>query len=462
MLLSNTLTTRLQEFGLDILRWLQIEAAISDQSFVKPLEFSVPETPLSSYSKGLLVEMRQGPRKFSTFNMFTAFTSGSPIGNELYFAGVIGADNPVSQLAPTYCSTTKLMLWPSGTLSEPTGMLQNDATCNFLLDGAIDIIPLRSADEYRGVEITVHEVGFESDEEFLSIEQRKIGFPAIERIFRRGSALPVTLQMATTVTVGFAGKSGLSNHTVTWAPISDTLRFRVSYKSLSIDAVGQSCAASCSFSPECIRERDCFFNATLLTIESDHIVNGIQTRSSQESGSAHQEEPATKQTWISSEREAGAESRRQSASHVERLTMTINGISGLQQVGPSVFAQNTRQIVTEVERRPDFWRGAEGSWQGKCFIQPACVADAGQVECVRADSYFSDANLCQVQIEINDRIVREYRWNCRGQTSVEGSAHGVVVSIEPDIVKEISMTGVTVLAYRRIQVIPHFNPCFAQ
>ena len=454
LLLSNVFSTRLQEFDLDILKWLQIENVVSDESYIKPLDFLVPETggTVSSSSKGLLVEMQQGPVEFSIFNILT--TSGSSSGNKLYFAGVLGRDNPVSQMASTYCSVSKVLLWPSGTLSEPTGMLSKDATCQFLLDGARDTVPPSSSVDYRGVEITVHEIGFESDEEFLSIEQQKIGFPKVEMIFRRGSATPVTLQMATTVTIGYVGKSGLGNRTLTWAQISDILRFKVSYKSLRIGIMGQDCAKSCSFSPECIRERWCFENATLLTINGDHIVQGDRTRSLQDSGTSNKEESAKQEIWVSSDREAGAEARRQSSPHVQRLTMTINGVSGLWKDVPSGFAQNTRQIATVVERRPDLWRGADGSWQGKCFVQPACAADTEQEECVSAAMYFLDDNLCQVRIEINDRIVREYRWNCRGQPSVEGSAHGVIVSIEPEVEREESQTGVTIMAYRRMQVTP--------
>ena len=122
-----------------------------------------------------------------------------------------------------------------------------------------------------------------------------------------------------------------------------------------------------------------------------------------------------------------------------------------------------------VERQPDVWRGAEGAWDGKCYINPSCSApevidDKSGVlktRCLKGEKYFDPANLCSIRIEISDRIIREYRYGCDGSATsssadvkINGSAHGVLVSVGQQTLNEYSGADVRVLAYRRVEVMP--------
>jgi hypothetical protein len=545
------------KWGMGILRWLNIS-----DTFSETVPVTIEETPrlifdipvalevqsgvwptkrlggsnLVGYSTGLLLRMQQGPNEFSTLNMMTE-KSDSIFASiqEMGFRGIYGRGGTPSQLACTFCSGLQNLQWPSGIISEPIGMMIKDKTCHFIVDGAVDLMwsirqssPFNAQDyqesTFRGVEITIDEIGFRSNDELLSVEvERSIcdsttGLKCSDvnnytKVFRRGTTAPIKLQMKPPVRIGFVGKSHLLDleRNLPWdIPATSAVRFKLSYKSLRIGQAGESCCIDCRYDPDCIQASACFAGATEVTIPSkrthvifDRLKKYVEQRSAQdvsafrsrraafeyEEGEEESDAQEGESFWTLPH--ASGDSRtensqqasitgspqtetRRSESVVDKLTLVFDGAVGIELNStdlPCAFAQSERQILTVVERQPDVWRGAEGAWDGKCYINPSCSApevidDKSGVlktRCLTGGKYFDPPNLCSIRIEISDRIIREYRYGCDGSATftstsadvkINGSAHGVIVSVGQQTLNEYSGADVRVLAYRRVEVMP--------
>ena len=71
---------------------------------------------------------------------------------------------------------------------------------------------------------------------------------------------------------------------------------------------------------------------------------------------------------------------------------------------PCAIAQGPDEILTVVERERGEWRGAQATWEGKCYIRPSCLSQ--NVDCQADALYFEDVNSCRVHVQILDRCLR--------------------------------------------------------
>ena len=434
-----------QVMDLDILKWLGIEddVYLEGPDLIARLVFRATESgsTITSRSRGLLLQLQQGPHGFSTVNMMAAnratFDSNDRgnAGTNLAFKGILGRDGFPSQLSCTYCSGKRFFEWHTGTISEPVGMVVEDSSCQFIITGG----ELLSRDKRQtAVEVTLHQLSLDDEREFLSFEFERIGYPRYTKIIRRGDPYPLTVQLFPPITIGFNGKSNLLNRTVPWAAHSGDVRFKLTYQTSFMDTNGVTCSKLCEYDPDCVREKNCLINSTLMTTENNYVV---ASRSS------------------NSERiglEGDKVSTRQSLSSVDQIQLAFEGASGMLHQTPCAFAQNTRQIVTEVSKVHDEWRGSDGVWNGRCFIKPSCLAfNIRQGEpCIEDQDYFGTANTCRIAIDIDNGIVREYRSDCPGRPGISGFAHGIISHVSPTIYHVSSQsTGTTILRYRHLEVL---------
>ena len=71
-------------------------------------------------------------------------------------------------------------------------MMPSDFNCNWLIDAAA---PIQGSAEYnaRGIEVIIHEIDFENDDEFLSVGHTKSGYPSYNKRFFRFIDLSIKL-----------------------------------------------------------------------------------------------------------------------------------------------------------------------------------------------------------------------------------------------------------------------------
>ena len=423
--------------GIHVLSWLGVDDHVyySGVRWQPPrLTFNVPESGsnVASYSTGLLLNDIQGPNEFSSVNLLTTTqASNSGIrGSSINFAfkGILGRGQMPSQFACHHCSSSIILSWPVGTISEPSGMMPSDFNCNWLIDAAA---PIQGSAEYnaRGIEVIIHEIDFEHDDEFLSVGHTKSGYPSYNKRFFRNSLMPVILHMHPVVRVGFWGKSHLFNRTSPWIAPSGKMRFKITYKTLLIGIDGEQCSKNCEYDPDCMLQNSCFAKASPLTLERD-FVEFRRSSLSDEAVSVTEKDTVTQ----SHARHRNTLALRASETDREQLTMTLDAIGGFDGEMPCAFGQNQRQLMTVVGRSRISWQGAAGAWDGSCFILPSCssVQDA---PCVPDNDYFSNENVCSIRIEISDRTIREYRYGCQGNEDMVGSASGVISHLQSTPVK---------------------------
>jgi hypothetical protein len=413
--------------------------------FPPQLSFKVPESGsrVAGHSQGMfLVSFQQAQNhSFGILEILASKSLIGPDGIDHSFSAIYGWGGIPSQLSCSYCSGMKRLTWPSGTISELAGMLTKDIHCIFLIDGASGL-QTSTQKPFRGVEITIHEVGFEDDKEFLSVGMvADSGYPTYEKRFDRESRMPVTLHMKPTVRIGFWGKSHLFNRTVTWDPPLSALRFKISYKTLLLDQGGEECCKRCEYDPDCMLTSACFVSATAMTMQDDY----LETRSHAVSSG---------QMLATKSLSESAPGIREISHSTQKLSLAFDGIQGLRSEIPCAFAQNTRQIVTTIKRNQDDWQGADGAWDGFCFMSRSCSSEGGLKDdvCFYPEDYKSPANTCSVRIEISGHILREYRYDCQKTKGLKGFARGVISYIQstPEAVGTPLQ-----LRYRRLTVLPY-------
>lgn len=427
-----------------ILKWLNISSEVSSKEmYGKPVldlsDVAVDRTEASGHSRGLLLRMMHGSSQdFSVTNMLTASSFKDRAGLSLTFRGLIASSSSSatalrSQMSCSYCSGQRFMDWPSGTISEPGGMIASDVHCTFVCDGAQRLLPKSSkAEDFRGVVITVHALDF-ADGEYLEVESDVPGL-RFSRLFQRGQRVPVTLHAIPIVFIRFKGKSHLHNQTGgSWF---STLRFKLSYQSVSLSADGFLCCSACDYHPDCIQKQGCFANAKNLTLEEDGIVGSRSLLPNADESPASMPVPET---------------ARRSLPSVDKLALVLQGEPGVEQRLPCALSQGPEEILTVVERERGDWRGAQATWEGDCYIRPSCLTQ--DYDCQEDALYFEDVNSCSVHVQFLDRMVREYRYDCEGGSGLEGFAHGILTRMSPTTVKiGSSNTGNTILAYREFEV----------
>jgi len=419
------------------------------------LSFRASETGSNAVgsSRGLLLEGFQGPVSFRTLKLLA--TKPDIWAPDLEFGGISGRASVPSQLSCEYCSGTKTLLWHKGLISEPLGMMVKDINCNFIITGAKQV---GKNPGMRGLEIRVEEINFQDGEEFLVIreESNDRGVPQWSFKFQRGSAMPVILYAVPPVQIVFFGKSHLVNRKVTWSSPSG-VRFKVRFHTLDLGPDAFECSSRCFGEPGCLRDQSCFRDSPIMTTEDDYVLFDNRRRLSASTLTLRSK--VIQQA--AAEMESSVVSARRTPSNVDILTMTLEGVSGERQTLPCAFAQDTRQLVTEIKKQVDRWQGANGMWDGFCYDKGS-ISYCGKVPCAEetrkpdgtvADVYyFGEANSCSIHIEINDRTIREYRYDCNGGTGPVGLAYGVMIHV--GAIEKISspVTGATFSSFRRIEV----------
>jgi hypothetical protein len=100
----------------------------------------------------------------------------------------------------------------------------------------------------------------------------------------------------------------------------------------------------------------------------------------------------------------------------------------------------------------------DGVWTGTCQKQRACgdpdLRDETETQpCIRDEDYKNSVNTCLVHIEVDDNVIREYRYNCNNTGTIAGVSHGVIVSMDDAEVMTDPQTYVRYLVYRPFVVI---------
>ena len=420
------------------------------------LSFRASETGSSAVgsSRGLLLEGFQGPVSFRTLKLLAA--KPEIWAPALEFGGISGRASVPSQLSCEYCSGNKTLLWHKGLISEPLGMMVKDIDCSYIITGAKQI---GKNPGMRGLEIRVEEINLQDGEEFLVIretESNDRGGPPWSFKFQRGSAMPVILHAVPPVQIVFSGKSHLVNRKVPWSSPSG-VRFKIRFHTLELGPDAFECSSRCFGEPGCLRDQSCFRDSPLITTEDDFVVFDNRRRLS--ASTLPLRSKFIQQA--AAETESSVVSARRTPSNVDILTMTLEGVSGERQTLPCAFAQDTRQLVTEIRKQLDTWQGANGMWDGFCYDKGS-VSYCRQVQCAEETRkpngtvpdvhYFGKDNSCRIHIEINDRTIREYRYDCNGGTGPVGLAYGVIIHV--GAIEKISspVTGATFSSFRRIEV----------
>jgi len=445
----------LQKSDLDVLRWLGINDVVREEGFdIKMLQFSFEDT-LVSASSGVFFDVVSGPLDTGVAHMFA--TPHKIAVESIGFKGNYALGHAPMQVACTFCSGSRLMTWPWGSISEQRGMMANDRNCEFMLTGGGGITDLATLN--RMVIITVETIGFDRDDEELVVSsQSKYG--RFSTTFRKGSGVPVELHMPAYTAVRFKAQSHISNVSE-WSAVPEGLRFKVVYKTVVLSPQGFACLSSCLvkdiYDQECVKYKGCANMSSAVNLDGlqalvDETVDfgnsGSGTRSL--SRTTQQQDLEVQVDGKSFERSVST--RRYGV--VGKITMSLSGYGGLETELPCRSAQDTQQILMEMHKHDDFWTGINGVWQGSCSILAACsdVAQVGDA-CVQTDAYRDSINTCSVHLDIADRVVREYRYGCSGEKRLTGMAHGVIKSMgaaEP--ISDIS-TGVILIAYRRIVIV---------
>ena len=90
--------------------------------------------------------------------------------------------------------------------------------------------------------------------------------------------------------------------------------------------------------------------------------------------------------WQATEQQPRTESRtgsRADHSHPNRLAMSLSGYGGKDQDVPCKLAQNTKQILMDLEQVS----GWNGLWRGQCALKDSCVQAERGKDCIFDESY---------------------------------------------------------------------------
>ena len=457
---------RHQKDDLDVLEWLGLNGRAQLVGFdVKSLQFNADGlTSLVSSSSGLLLDIFSGPFDTGVMNMFM---SPHKISAEHGFQGQhlspyvsfdmrgiygIGGSGPM-QLACSFCSGTKYLNWPSGSISEPRGMLANNRACSFVISGGQGIKDLDNLPKI--IVVTIEGLDFDSDDEVLSV-----GEGAFVQTLRRGSEVPVQYHLPQYSRVTFTAESHLSS--ATWDPVPEGLRFKITFKTIILTEEGRACKLSClndgQYDLDCLKNRACAASG------SEANLDGLESLVDLEREFTGNSQEETRRFEKSGSQSHGTDHRHVLAIGApaskpgSRLIMTLAGYQGSNEELPCKFAQTPTQMLLPLARGGELVRGLDGqTWAGRCSSMQACSGAQVGENCVLDDNYFGDANSCLVHLQITGRVIREYRSDCDigsnySRPGLLGLAHGIIESIsDADLASDMN-TLVTILRYRRVVV----------
>ena len=444
-----------QEADLDIVHWLGINDAVREIGFdTKAFQFLIPDegSNLVSARSGIFFDVRPGPRDTGVVHMFGSSKENTWSEN-FGFRGIYGLGCSAMHVAPTLCSGRKILRWPSGTISEARGEMANDRDCTFVFTGGTEIMELRILN--RIVIVTIESLDFDRDDEILTVDYDGYTIGT----FRKDSKVPAEMHLPAYCEVKFSAQTHLHEN-IEWNPLPDGLRFKITFRTVILNEQGRNCQQSCIgniagiYDEECVRSKGCASFSRDVDLDG---IDGIVDLD-QQFGNAYRRRGRLHEDPDVQNEVHGGGSRRTPAHCIGdglgHLVMTLSGYSSASTDLPSMFAQEPQNTLMSLNKG-NAWTGMNGAWAGKCNIAPSCTggSTSDDVACTLLSEYDSPSNVCSIHVDISDRVIREYRSNCAGESNVTGIAHGVIVEINSYQEVQLVDTGVAVLRYRRADIV---------
>jgi hypothetical protein len=413
---------------------------------VKTLKFSIEDSDsITSSSSGHFLDLRRGPFNAGVSHLFTTMNKKATVNgferfllNEYATTGFLtsyGLDKDSQiQLACKFCSGEKVMNFPFGNISEPKGMLANDRDCKFIFSGGNGIRDVELLTKL--IIVTVHHVSFESDDEFLIISDG-----VWNATIKNDNLLPAEFPLPVNSFVRFIGLAKVYAG-VTWSATQPGVRFKISYKTVILNAKGRSCSLSCQvkgvYDYDCMKREGCAAMSKDVNIGDSLFITNLQEDFGNanagrrrmphgESGKvdvhgvrAHHIGQGNENTMI---RFSSTGRRNDNVNH---LTLLVSGREGTNVEKPCIFAQNVENLLISAQKREDQWSGLNGLWSGTCSILSSCSDTFADNEaCVFGDDYDDASNKCSVSISVVDSVLRIYIYDC----SIAGVAHALIVDV---------------------------------
>lgn len=433
-----------QKMDLDILRWLGMNGRFVESGFdVKTIDFLFEDEgdTFTAASSGIFFDQLPGPLETGILHMFT--THHALVSDSIGFKGSYGLRDSPMQLACIHCSGDKTLDWPWGTISEPAGMVADNSNCMFLLSGGSKLKDLDGLNLL--IIVTVDHLAFQHDEVLI------FSFNDFTRTFRKGTAVPVQLHMPVYSRIQFNAQSHLLDG-ATWDPLADPqgLRFKVTYKTIILTAEGRACQLSCmtpNYDEDCVQRKACASMSREINLDN---VLGVTNLEADFGNTERGQRRFALDGQEQEQKSASPSTLRRDDASVEKLTLSLSGYAGTNQQQPCMFGQNTRQLLVVADNRIASWKGMNGAWSGKCSILPTCADKQGDdVDCVQDMDYELVSNQCSVHVDISGGVIREHRYNCRGQEKLAGVAHGIIISMGVTEQIVLQETNVALVYYRR-------------
>ena len=420
--------------------------------YVKAFDFRIPaegSTHVSS-SSGIFFDVVPGPMDTGISQMIATSQqqaiAGEVMSESVGFAGLYARGGSSVQLACTYCNGLKSMDWPWGTISEPKGEVANARECIFRLTGGERIKDL--VNTKRMIIVTVHSIDLDSNETLT------VSYGDFVATFREGSHAPAEFHLPTYSLVSFSAPEYLSEG-AQWNLLSQGVRFKMTYRTIILTNEGWECTVSCMkngrYDEACVRSNGCATMSREISLDGVNVIKDLETDFGNDDVTRRAYTVDGKK-WQATEQQPRTESRtgsRADHSHPNRLAMSLSGYGGKDQDVPCKLAQNTKQILMDLEQVS----GWNGLWRGQCALKDSCVQAERGKDCIFDESYAAANNTCSVDFHISDQVVREYRFDCSGANGFVGMALGYITSVGDVILEQSMNTDVTILAYRRISIL---------
>ena len=426
---------------------------------------------LVGHSAGLLLDSMQGPQGTGAMLLLMGLTGNGITGGipdteeNLVFRSLYAHDHSASPFACPYCDDgLQFLHYPSGSVSELSGMYPRERTCMFQITGGNAYKILQHKE--RGIVLTVHYNRFEDPNEYLSLYS--LGFKTRTYVIGKNDGLtyPLELHLVPEILMTVALKSNLYEG-LDWQLPSGGFRFKLSYKTILLGEQSAECVNDkCKRNPDCILRESCFaIDSAMEPVNADEYEvdmssYGFRRRNANSDNLPVETSGALKEltqrdiAWKRSSSADEAILHRRSSAHSQHdiLNLAINSDSGIKQSVPCFFGQDDKHTIIRLERQDKMWSEIAGAWQGTCLMLPSCLYAEFGAACISDYLYKSEMNSCSVRWHVDHNMLHEFRYNCEGKIGPVGSAHGLI-QVYSDQVFELGteLTG-PMLRYFKIKV----------
>jgi cysteine-rich repeat protein len=270
---SRTLPMK-QDFTMDIFRWLGVEVAglIRSDGTVnfEILADALSRGLVAGSNSGLLLELIHGPFAINAVSMYSSsYVRGSvdTITKDMLFQSLLSRVSPIngytfSGLTRTFCSSNgKVRLdWINGSISEQSGPLMNDETCEIYLSAGF--AEQDAITDPRAVEIRVVSVALRSIHEYIVIENL-LG-TIVNITYDQNGAPPFVVRGLAPVMVRYNFKSLRSDGRGWYTSDMGGLRLEMTYAALKVQEKALVCVNfECKNEPACVNEKNCLAENTM-------------------------------------------------------------------------------------------------------------------------------------------------------------------------------------------------------